>query len=67
MTSALEKALMKEQCDIFGFGNLFSQKEPEEWKKISQQWDEEMLRCNYEIQVEATVLRMEQGSLNGGK
>ena len=67
MTSALEKSLMKGQCDIFGFGNLFWQKEPEEWKKISQQWDEEMLRCNYEIQVEATVLRMEQGSLNGGK
>lgn len=63
MSSAWERALKKDQCDIFGFGNRFSQQFPEEWERFSQSWDDKMTDYNYVIEVDATVLRMEQGGL----
>jgi spore germination protein KC len=64
MASALTKALLKNGCDIFGFGNRISQQYPKRWASLD--WDAAMSRCDYEIQVEVTVLRMEQGSLSAG-
>ena len=64
MASALKKALGKDGCDIFGFGNRISQQYPKRWKELD--WDSAMSRCGYHLQVEVTVLRMEQGSLSAG-
>lgn len=60
MKSALDQALDQDRCDIFGFGNLLSQQRPGVWESLADSWGEEMASCQYEIQVEATVLRMEQ-------
>ena len=66
MESVLEEALVKHHCDIFGFGNLLYQQHPKAWEQVQDQWEQTMSRCEYSIQVEATVLRMEQGSLKEG-
>lgn len=63
MNQVLEEVLLEDQCDIFGFGNYLSQRYPKRWESLSQNWEEEMTRCQYEVKVEATVLRMEQGGL----
>ena len=63
MNQVLEQVLLEDQCDIFGFGNYLSQRYPKRWEALFQNWEEEMTRCQYEVQVEATVLRMEQGGL----
>lgn len=65
MKAVLEQALEEDQCDIFGFGNLISQRFPQEWDSLEKNWNTDMVRCQYDLQVEATVLRMEQGGLKG--
>ena len=64
MSAALDKALMEDGCDIFGFGNRISQKYPKRWASLN--WDAVMSRCEYQLQVDVTVLRMEQGGLSAG-
>jgi spore germination protein KC len=65
MKAVLEQALEEDQCDIFGFGNLLSQRFPKDWDSLEKTWDTDMVRCQYDLQVETKVLRMEQGSLKG--
>lgn len=64
--SALEQGLLEDRCDIFGFGNLLSQRDSQAWKTLGDSWETTMAQCQYEIQVDTTVLRMEQGGLGSG-
>ncbi len=64
MSAALDKALVEDGCDIFGFGNRISQKYPKRWASLD--WDAVMSRCEYQLQADVTVLRMEQGGLSAG-
>lgn len=61
--STLNQGLLEDECDIFGFGNLLYQRDSRAWKSLENSWKTAMTQCQYEIQVDATVLRMEQGGL----
>lgn len=61
--SALKQGLLEDECDIFGFGNLLYQRDSRAWESLENSWKTAMTQCQYEIQVDATVLRMEQGGL----
>lgn len=63
MKAALEKSVIQDRCDIFGFGNELYQQYPKRWKQFAEDWPHILEQCHYEIQVHATVLRMEQGGL----
>ncbi len=60
--SAIEKAVLEDRCDIFGFGALLYRREPEYWLQISENWKELMAQCGYEIEVSAAVNRMVRDS-----
>lgn len=64
---AIRKAVLKNSCDIFGFGNLLYQKYPSYWKGMD--WEDQMAECSYEVQVETKVLRIEEETFTvlGGK
>ncbi len=61
--SVLEKAVLRDHCDIFGFGNLLYQRDPDYWRANGEDWDSLLARCRYEVKVTAQVKRMEQERL----
>lgn len=63
--SALKQAVVKDHCDIFGFGNLLYQRYPGRWREISGDWSELMSRCSYHVDVTAKVQRLEQEAPKG--
>lgn len=58
--SALQKAVINDGCDIFGFGTLVYRQTPEYWRQVSHRWSELLPECGYEIKVTAKVSRLEQ-------
>ena len=42
---AIRTAVLKNSCDIFGFGNLLYQKYPSFWKGLD--WEKQMAECSY--------------------
>lgn len=58
--AALEKSVLTDQCDIFGFGNLLYQKDTNYWMANREDWNDLMARCDYEVEVSAKVQRLEQ-------
>ncbi len=63
--AAVDKAVGKDGCDIFGFGSLVYRRDPSRWKRISADWESLMGRCQYAVSVKAKVSRLEQE--NGGR
>lgn len=53
--SALQKAVVEDGCDIFGFGNLLYQKDPARWRQLRDSWKNGMSRCAYRVRVTAEV------------
>lgn len=64
--SAIRQAVVKDRCDIFGFGNLLYQRFPERWRQVSGGWPALMAQASYRVEVTAKVLRLEQEVLPGG-
>lgn len=56
---AVERAVIRDRCDIFGFGNLLYRTDPAYWRGAAGEWKELMARCGYQITVEAKVQRLE--------
>ncbi len=63
MEETWKQALLQDRCDIFGYGNLLSQKEPALWAEWEEDWEEKMGTCRYEFQVTVKVPRLERGTL----
>ncbi|MCI9553003.1 MAG: Ger(x)C family spore germination protein [Acutalibacter sp.] len=59
---ALDQALLRDGCDIFGLGRQMYREQPEQWRNI-RQWPDPELAC--EVRVVFKVRRMEQENLNG--
>ena len=57
---ALQKTVLTDSCDIFGFGALLYRQDPDYWRQVSAQWNTLMTQCGYEIEVTAKVNRLEQ-------
>ncbi len=57
---AVKKAVLRDHCDIFGFGALLYREAPERWKSLSEGWKEEMARCKYRVEVSTKVSRLEE-------
>lgn len=60
---AVEKAVVEDRCDIFGFGALLYRRDPDYWKRVSGDWKELMAQCGYSVSVTAGVSRLEQEDL----
>jgi len=58
MESSLNAAQKKFKVDIFGFGREFSHKYPDEWKKLSANWNERFAEVKVSYAVEAQVRRI---------
>lgn len=57
---ALEKTVLKDGCDVFGFGNRLYQMDPVGWEEIEDSWKQVMESCTYQVEVQCKVLRIEQ-------
>lgn len=57
--SALKQAVREDHCDIFGFGALLYRQDPDQWRRISADWDALMAECKYTIDVTAEISRLE--------
>ncbi len=60
ITDAVNRAVIQDRCDIFGFGALLYRRYPAYWKTISADWKEQMAQCCYHVSVTASVSRLEQ-------
>ncbi len=58
ITGALDRALLQDRCDIFGFGALLYRQDPGYWKTVD--WKELMPQCGYSVAVSARISRLEQ-------
>lgn len=51
------KAQNEFRVDIFGFGDIFHRKYPEEWAKIKHNWNEIFSQADVEIEVKTNIIR----------
>lgn len=51
--AAIQKALLENGCDIFGFGNLLYRQEPGYWREVSERWPKALgeVSCRVSVQV----------------
>lgn len=56
--SALSQAVLRDHCDIFGFGNLLYRHYPAYWRTASPGWAAAMGDCLYNVEVSVQVLRL---------
>ncbi len=56
--SALEQAVLKDRCDIFGFGNLLYRWSPAYWRSQGQDWPQGMAACRYQVKASVQVTRL---------
>ncbi|HHV79932.1 MAG TPA: Ger(x)C family spore germination protein [Firmicutes bacterium] len=54
-TTALEKVQRGYGVDIFGFGDAFHRKYKEDWRRLKDRWDEEFIRAEVSVTVEAHI------------
>lgn len=59
ISAAIKKSLLKDGCDIFGFGNLLFRKSPNEWKTLREDWTAKAKSCEYRVKVTAQVQGLE--------
>ncbi len=57
MRQAVEKAMVKNQCDVFRFSDFLKKYQPSYWKANQKQWDEIMPQCQVRYQVECAINR----------
>ncbi len=57
---ALQTAVVKYHSDIFHLGNLLWQQQPDYYRQVAEQWDEEMAHCNFHVEVKAEIRRVGQ-------
>jgi spore germination protein KC len=55
ITSAIAKAQHEFSSDIFGFGSSVHQQNPDEWKKIKEEWDDIFPKAAVNVTVESNV------------
>lgn len=55
--STFMKAQNEFRVDIFGFGDIFHRKYPEEWAKIKHNWNEIFSQADVEIEVKTNIIR----------
>lgn len=53
--SALKKAQLEFKSDIFGFGNKFHIKYPEEWRKMKEKWNEHFSESVISLKVNTKI------------
>lgn len=63
--SAIRQAVVEDGCDIFGFGNRLFRQRAGYWREHGAQWNELVRAGRYEVQVDVTVRRLEEETLNG--
>ncbi|MFD2611837.1 Ger(x)C family spore germination protein [Paenibacillus gansuensis] len=61
MESSVQKAKSC-KCDVFGFGETFHRKHPQQWKRMEKEWDEMFPRVKVRYHVGYTLRRT--GTLN---
>lgn len=54
---AIRKVQEEYETDIFGFGEVVHRKNPEEWKKIKDNWNEVFSRAEVKVEVETKITR----------
>lgn len=62
---AIDQAVIESGCDIFGFGRLLYQREPEYWRKNGKSWPDLMKECQYQVSASVKVRRLEQENQKG--
>ena len=62
---SIKNSIQKYNSDIYGFEDLFYKTNPKEYKKLKDNWEEEIFK-NLEIEVKSEVKLIEKGNLNGG-
>ena len=55
LQTAIYKVQTEFQSDIFGFGKQLHMQHPEQWKKVSDRWDEVFSQADVHIQVQAKI------------
>lgn len=60
--SAVERAVTRDGCDIFGFGRRMYRERPEEWRKV-EEWPDPGMEVR--VEVSCKVRRLEQENMNG--
>lgn len=53
--AALNKAQKEYGVDVFGFGDAFHRKYKKEWKQLKDNWDEEFVKAQVNIDVKAEI------------
>ena len=56
--SVLKKAQKEFKQDTFSIGTLFHRKYPEEWRRISDNWNNIFSEMDYTINVETKIIRI---------
>lgn len=56
-TAALEKAQGEYGTDVFNFGEAFHRKYKKEWKELKDRWNDEFVKAQVHLAVEANVRR----------
>ncbi|RAV01006.1 Ger(x)C family spore germination protein [Paenibacillus sp. YN15] len=55
---AFDKTVRKLHCDIFSFGNSLNDRNPKEWEKVKERWEDEILpAAKLDIRVHGTIRR----------
>lgn len=59
VSALLEKTVIEDNCDIFGFGNLIYRTYPDYWRANGDSWGELMAGCGYEVEASLQILRLQ--------
>jgi len=56
IAKTIEKTQREFKSDIFGFGCFFHAQQPQEWKKIKDNWDDVFTKATISVTVESSVI-----------
>ncbi len=62
--SAIQQAVERDRCDIFGFGDLLYRRSPGVWRDMAADWQNQMAQSQFSVEVSVTLRRLEEE--NGG-
>lgn len=52
----VKKVQTEDGCDVFGFGEKLSQKSPDDWERLKENWDETFKNAEIEIQPKVSII-----------
>ena len=53
--SAIQWAVIDNQCDVFGFGNALLRQQTDYWKEHEDHWRDDMGKADYFVHVDTTI------------